>query len=112
MGARGCKLLATACRCCGKFLRGPPPRWAARKRRVMSFRLFGVNVEIQLFFWVTAVFFGFPYVQNPAAPRGALVAWVLIVFVSVLVHEYGHAFAVKRHGIEPEIALHGMGGVT
>jgi Zn-dependent protease/thioredoxin-like negative regulator of GroEL len=78
----------------------------------MSFRLFGVDVEVQFFFWLTAVLFGFPYMQDPTAPRGAIAIWVAVVFVSVMVHELGHALAIKRHGIEPEIALHGMGGTT
>jgi Zn-dependent protease len=74
----------------------------------MSFRLFGVNVEIQVFFWITTVLLAMRHLSDPSA----LAIWVAVVLVSVLVHEYGHAFAVKRHGIEPEIALHGMGGTT
>nr|AYM54539.1 hypothetical protein [Racemicystis crocea] len=74
----------------------------------MSFRLFGVNVEIQLFFWLTTVLLGWGYLSN----MGALAVWVAVVFVSVLVHEFGHAFAVMRHRIEPEITLHGLGGAT
>jgi Zn-dependent protease len=78
----------------------------------MSFRLFDVNVEIQVFFWITAVLLGYPILQDAHAPRGSMLVWVLVVLVSILIHEFGHAFAVKRHRIEPEIALHGMGGTT
>jgi Zn-dependent protease len=74
----------------------------------MRFRLFGVDIEIQLFFWLTAFLLGFEYRQSV----GHLIVWILIVLVSVLVHEFGHAFAVMRHRIEPEITLHGMGGST
>lgn len=74
----------------------------------MRFRLFGVDIEIQLFFWVMAVFLGFGY-RNHLAHLGV---WVLVVLVSVLVHEFGHARAIMRHKIEPEIVLHGMGGST
>jgi Zn-dependent protease len=74
----------------------------------MSFRLFGVNVEIQLWFWVMTVMFGWGYREHPIL----VVTWVAVVLFSVLVHEFGHAFAVMRHRIEPEIALHGMGGTT
>ena len=38
--------------------------------------------------------------------------WVAIVFVSVLVHELGHAFVGRMFGLEPQIELHGMGGTT
>ncbi len=76
----------------------------------MRFRLFGVDVEVQMFFWLTTTFFAYPDLM---AGRYANVAvWIAVVFVSVLVHELGHALEVKRHRIEPEIALHGMGGTT
>lgn len=76
----------------------------------MRFRLFGVDVQVQMFFWLTTAFFAY---QDLIKGRYAMAAvWVAVVFVSVLVHELGHAFAIKRHGIEPEIALHGMGGTT
>lgn len=41
-----------------------------------------------------------------------LVAWVAVVFVSVLVHELGHAVVGHLLGGEPEIRLEGFGGNT
>lgn len=77
----------------------------------MSFRLFGVNVEIQMGFWINALLIGF--VSTGGGSNIPLLAlWVVIVLVSILVHEFGHALAILRHGIEPEIALHWMGGST
>src|SRR5262245_56303232 len=78
----------------------------------MRFRLFGIRVEVQLLFWVTGLLLGLPAASGPPRPGAALGLWMLAVFVSVLVHELGHAFAMRRHGINPEISLHGMGGVT
>src|SRR5262245_8824792 len=75
----------------------------------MGFRLFGVNVEVQLGFWVMAFLFGW---RTGDVPKPDVLVWMLVVFVSVLVHEYGHALAIKRLGIEPEITLHWMGGHT
>ncbi len=40
------------------------------------------------------------------------ILWVLVVFVSVLAHELGHAFAGRAFGLEPQIELHFMGGTT
>lgn len=76
----------------------------------MSFRLFGVDVEIQLSFFVLAMFMSAGYIEA-GRMREALVI-VGVVLVSLLAHEYGHALAVKRHKIEPEIALHWRGGTT
>lgn len=39
-------------------------------------------------------------------------AWTVVVLVSILVHELGHAIAAKRYGVEPVIRLHGFGGAT
>ncbi len=76
----------------------------------MRFRLFGVDVQVQMFFWLTTAFFAYPDLM--AGRYGNVAVWVAVVFISILVHELGHALAVKRHKIEPEIALHGMGGTT
>lgn len=38
--------------------------------------------------------------------------WIVVVFVSVLVHELGHALVGRFFGLAPQIELHGMGGTT
>lgn len=38
--------------------------------------------------------------------------WVPLVFVSILWHELGHAFAMRQFGYTPSIELYGMGGRT
>jgi Zn-dependent protease len=77
----------------------------------MSFRLFGVNVEIQMGFWINTILLGWG-ATNGFTDLRMLAIWVPIVLVSILVHELGHALAIARHGIEPEISLHWMGGTT
>jgi Zn-dependent protease len=74
----------------------------------MTFRLFGISVEVQMGFWITAAILGLNYIQTPAF----FAIWIGVVLLSVLVHELGHALAIMRHKIEPEIALHWMGGTT
>jgi Zn-dependent protease len=41
-----------------------------------------------------------------------LLVWVVVVLVSILVHELGHAFWQRRYGGWPRIVLHGMGGLA
>lgn len=77
----------------------------------MSFRLFGVPVSVRGWFWLTAALLGLAGTSTGLLPLAvSLPMWVAVVFVSVLVHEFGHAFAIMRHGLHPEIVLHGMGG--
>src|SRR5579862_9050897 len=80
---------------------------------MLRFRLFGIDVEVMPWFWVMAVLLGWrPGSFDDSAGRIELFTWVPVVFVSVLVHELGHAFAIKRHRIEPNIRLHSLGGTT
>lgn len=76
----------------------------------MSFRLFGFDVEIQFGFWLTAGLLGLGLLRSDTP--FAIVVWILVVLVSILVHELGHAFAIRRHRIDPVISLHWMGGTT
>lgn len=78
----------------------------------MRFRLFGTEVEVQVGFWINAALLGLPILQSPRLPKTFFLVWVGIVLVSVLVHEFGHVLAVKRHRIDPDVTLHWMGGVT
>jgi Zn-dependent protease len=47
-----------------------------------------------------------------AGTAAMMLAWVLVVFGSVLVHELGHAFAARSYGLAPHITLHAVGGTT
>lgn len=76
----------------------------------MSFRLFGVSVDVQLGFWLSAALLGYGILSKQQYQL--FLVWIVVVFLSVLMHEFGHALAIKRHRIEPEITLHFMGGTT
>lgn len=80
----------------------------------MNFTLFGIDVEIQAGFWFTTILLGINLVDTSRGAAGflPLVVWALVVLVSVLVHEFGHALAIRRHRIQPEIILYLMGGKT
>ncbi|APR79524.1 Hypothetical protein A7982_04871 [Minicystis rosea] len=76
----------------------------------MGFRLFGIPITIRGWFWITAVLFSLGSID--VAGVWAVPIIVLSMLVSILVHELGHALAVRRHGIAPAITLHAMGGTT
>lgn len=77
----------------------------------MRFSLFGFPVIVQPMFWLVTLMLSPPAdFGRDALARFAI--WVAIVFVSVLVHELGHAFAMRAFGRSPSIALVGMGGLT
>ncbi len=41
-----------------------------------------------------------------------LAVWVACVFVSIVLHELGHALAGRQVGVEPYVVLYQMGGLT
>lgn len=74
----------------------------------MTFRLFGFPVQLQLGFAVMALLVAW----SDRASNTEVLLRALVVFVSVLVHELGHALAIRRHGVDSVIQLHWMGGST
>ena len=74
----------------------------------LSFRLGKIPVRIQPSFFLIALLF----VIYGTVNLGTLAAWVAIVFVSVMLHELGHATMGLAFGLSPSIELHGMGGTT
>ncbi len=72
------------------------------------FRIFGTPIRVEPFFVVVAALFG---IRLPGAVW-IVFAWIGIVFVSVLVHELGHALTYRALGQRSAIVLHGFGGFT
>ncbi len=73
----------------------------------LRFRIFGIPVHIDASFFLIALLLG---VGGGTAVF--IVSWVVVVFVSVLLHELGHAVAFRIYGQRPRIVLQGMGGLT
>lgn len=73
-----------------------------------SFKLFGIPVTIRPSFLAMVVLLALVNRSDPAR----VVAWVAIVFFSILIHELGHAFAARHFGASVAIELNGLGGLT
>ena len=74
---------------------------------MLTFRVGKIPVRVHPSFFLMSAMLGLSD-RNLAA----IVAWVSIVFASVLLHELGHAMAGRAFGLEPRIDLHTMGGTT
>jgi Zn-dependent protease len=70
------------------------------------FALLGFPVRVDLSFWIVAALLA------ARRPLDLLLVWVGVVFVSVLVHELGHAVVARRLALRPRIELYSMGGLT
>lgn len=77
----------------------------------MRFSIFGIPVHVQPIFWLVALMLGAPSGTSPREIAG-LAIWMVVLFVSILAHELGHAFAMRAYGRAPHIELWGLGGLT
>jgi len=76
----------------------------------LEFRLFGIPVRVSSWFWAAGVFLGYPLLRDGKFPY--LLAWMLVLFVSILVHELGHALMARRFGYSSQILLYHFGGLA
>ena len=73
----------------------------------LNFRLLGIPVRIHPFFWAVAALLGWSD-QN----FSHILIWVACVFVSILVHEFGHGLTARALDRQhPSIVLYAMGGL-
>ena len=88
------------------MLLGEPPQ----TRYDLRFHVFGIPVRVHPWFWAIVVILGIS--GGGETPPIDLLIWVGCVFVSILVHELGHAFTALAYGWKPWITLYGFGGLA
>ncbi len=77
-------------------------------------RVAGIDVKIHVTFLLLLAWFGWMYWQEGGV-GGAIegIGFTLLLFLCVLLHEFGHAFAARAYGIRtPDITLLPIGGVA
>lgn len=73
------------------------------------FSVAGIPVRVEPVFLVIAGLWGLRFLDEGL---DIVLVWMACTFVSILVHELGHGFALKLFGQPSAIVLHGFGGVT
>jgi Zn-dependent protease/CBS domain-containing protein len=78
------------------------------------FRVAGIQLRIHITFLLLIAWLAFGYyAQGGSAMAASRVIFVLLLFLCVVLHEFGHAFAAKAFGINtPDITLLPIGGVA
>ena len=76
------------------------------RRPGRGLQIFGFPLQIDPFFLITA------WIIGGRQDFQWMLVWVVVVFVGVLAHELGHAFAGRRLGMQPWIRLMAFGGMT
>ena len=83
------------------LLQSPPPT-----RYDLRFSIAGIPIRVHPLFWLLTLLLG------ATGDLVQLLIWVLVVFVSIIVHELGHAFAMRYFGQSSHIVLHFAGGLA
>lgn len=84
------------------FFQVPPPT-----RFDLNFSVAGIRVRVHPLFWALALLLG-----TGSTNLVYIAITIFVIFVSILVHELGHAFAFRRFGQDSFIILHMMGGLA
>jgi Zn-dependent protease len=71
-------------------------------------KVFGIPVKVDFTFLLVATMLASGRLKEPVF----LVEWIFVVFISILIHELGHALVCRRFGLSPQIQLYAMGGLT
>jgi Zn-dependent protease len=71
-------------------------------------KIFGIPVKVDITFLLVGAMLASSRLKEPVF----LVEWLFVIFISILIHELGHAFVCRVFGLSPQIQLYAMGGLT
>lgn len=78
----------------------------------LRWRMLGTDVRVSPWFWLMSVFLGAPLLEEGLAGFPYLLVWIACVFISILVHEFGHVLAGRAFGTQGHIVLYSFGGLA
>jgi stage IV sporulation protein FB len=75
----------------------------------LRWRMFGIDVRVHPMFWVVSLLMGW---NAKELGLSFVVLWVVCVFVSILIHEFGHVVMGLVFGSRGHIVLYSFGGLA
>lgn len=78
---------------------------------MLQFTLFGFPIHVHWVFWLSMAFIGGALSSDMTPEKfQGVIMFILAGFMSILIHELGHAFSMRMFGGRAAIMLHGFGG--
>jgi Zn-dependent protease len=71
-------------------------------------KIFRIPIKVEPYFFLIVIFLGL----GRARSLSLMIEWVAVVCFSIVLHELGHALVGRAFGLEPQIRLYQMGGLT
>lgn len=80
---------------------------------MFDFKLFNIPVRVEPLFWVAGFILGNGLGIDSRDALFMTLMWMIVLFVSILVHEFGHALTSRKlTGVNPSVKLWAMGGLA
>lgn len=73
----------------------------------LRFSIFGIPVRVHPLFWLIGILIGWRDAQ-----LFQTLTFLICFFISILIHELGHALSARRFGWPPSIVLYAFGGLA
>ena len=83
---------------------------ALTNKPMLRFSILGIPVQVQFWFWITMAFIGGGLHAANSTEILLVVVFMLAGFLSILVHEMGHALMIRKYGLPTSITLQAFGG--
>jgi len=77
---------------------------------MLRFSIFGIPVRVHPFFWLTLAIIGGALGADSPEAIIRILLFLLAGFVSIMIHELGHALTARKFGAHSEIVLQAFGG--
>src|SRR5438105_4403978 len=79
----------------------------------LHFRLGRTPIRVHIGFWIFSAILGWNLVNDPRGDGLVMLAiWIGCVFLSILLHEFGHLLAGRIFGADGYIVLYSFGGLA
>ncbi len=77
---------------------------------MLRFSLFGIPVTVQPWFWLTMALIGGGLRASNSTEIMLVAIFAVAGFISILIHELGHALMIRKYGLPTSITLIAFGG--
>lgn len=77
---------------------------------MINFSILGIPIRVQPWFWITMAFIGGGLHASNSQEIILVVVFMFAGFLSILVHEMGHALTIRKYGLPTSITLQAFGG--
>ena len=77
---------------------------------MLQFSILGIPVRVEPWFWITMAFIGGGLHAANSIDILLVLVFVFAGFLSIMIHELGHALAIRKYGLAAAITLRAFGG--